>query len=108
GCHARRLHKPRHRRGERRQFLPLPSERRKPGKCRRLRSRGTRPSGLACDGSFTSRFGTPPPAPLPETERGKNLSFSPSPLRGGGQGGGVLRRLLQPLSLTVMITRPRA
>src|SRR5262245_2403470 len=32
---------------------------------------------------------TPPPSPLPETERGSEDSFfSPSPLRGGGRGEG--------------------
>src|SRR5262249_34249556 len=32
---------------------------------------------------------TPPPSPLPETERGRKIIFgSPSPLRGGGWGEG--------------------
>src|SRR5262245_54350836 len=39
---------------------------------------------------------TPPPGPLPETERGSRRSFSPSPLRGGGWGEG-----LSPLVLKV-------
>src|SRR5262245_29053560 len=32
---------------------------------------------------------TPPPHPLPASGRGSRRSFSPSPLRGGGRGGGV-------------------
>src|SRR5205823_955775 len=44
-----------------------------------------------------SGFRTPPPAdplarvPPAEAERGRKSGFPPSPLRGGGQGGGVQR-----------------
>src|SRR5262245_32132630 len=35
---------------------------------------------------------TPPPVPLPETERGRKTFCSPSPLRGGGRGEGCGQR----------------
>src|SRR6266536_4140149 len=49
-----------------------------------------------CQGALASK--PLPPNPLPETERGSKPNdasfFSPSPLRGGGWGGGFRRALL--------------
>ena len=53
-------------------------------------------------------IGTPPPSPLPEAERGRKTEVSssspPSPLRGGGQGGGVLRWKLGVAAALVLMT----
>src|SRR5439155_19568489 len=41
---------------------------------------------------------TPPPGPLPETERGRKTFCSPSPLRGGARGEGFSNSLSLPFA----------